>query len=293
VENLKGKTAVITGAAAGIGRALARALARKGVKLVLADRDAEGLLETAEIVNGLGAPALAVPTDVTKPDSVAKLAEKAFAEMGGVHLLCNNAGVLGRILPSWQQPLENWRWVFDVNVQGVVNGIHAFTPRMIEQDSEGYILNTGSVAGMITGPFFAPYNASKHAVVALSECLHHELRAMGSKVEVGVLCPGWVNTGLAAIEQKLPEELRAVNAKQEAAELVAAREKSVREMVASSIGPDEIAAIAVEAVEQGRFYIFPHPERKPDIESRMRDILAERLPAFPPRKLEDSDPEES
>jgi hypothetical protein len=102
-----------------------------------------------------------------------------------------------------------------------------------------------------------------------------------------------VNTGLAAIEQKLPEELRAVNAKQEAAELVAAREKSVREMVASSIGPDEIAAIAVEAVEQGRFYIFPHPERKPDIESRMRDILAERLPAFPPRKLEDSDPEES
>jgi NAD(P)-dependent dehydrogenase (short-subunit alcohol dehydrogenase family) len=287
VENLKGKTAVITGAAAGIGRAMAIAFARQGMHITLADRDADGLLETAEAINALGARAISVPTDVTKSESVVKLAETAFAEMGAVHLLCNNAGVLGRILPSWQQPLENWRWVFDVNVQGVINGIHAFVPRMIGQAAEGYVLNTGSIAGLITGPFFAPYNASKHAVVALSECLHHELRALGSKIEVGVLCPGWVNTGLAAIEQKLPEELRAVNEKEEAAAPVAAREKSVREMVASSLGPDEIADIVVQAVLEGRFYIFPNPERKPDIESRMRDILAERAPTFPPRKIED------
>lgn len=284
MKDLKGRTAVVTGAAAGIGRAMALAFARKGMKLVLADRDADGLLESAEAVSELGARALTVPTDVTKSADVEKLAKAAYEEMGAVHLLCNNAGVLGRILPSWQQPLENWRWVFDVNVQGVVNGIHAFVPRMIEQDSEAYVLNTGSVAGMITGPFFAPYNASKHAVVALSECLHHELRALDSKIEVGLLCPGWVNTGLAQIEEKLPEELRAVNRKEQAAEEVAAREASVREMVASSIGPDEIAQIVVEAVEQGRFYIFPHPERKADVESRMRDILAERIPAFPPRK---------
>ena len=287
MQDLKGKTAVVTGAGAGIGRAMATAFAREGMALVVADRDADGLLETAEAINELGGRALSVPTDVTKPADVEKLADAAFEEMGAVHLVCNNAGVLGRILPSWQQPLENWRWVFDVNVQGVVNGIHAFLPRMIEQDSEGYVLNTGSVAGMITGPFFAPYNASKHAVVALSECLHHELRALGAKVEVGVLCPGWVNTGLAQIEEKLPEELREVNEKQQAAEAVAARDASVREMVASSIGPDEIAEIVVEAVREGRFYIFPHPERKGDVESRMRDILAERIPAFPPRKVED------
>jgi NAD(P)-dependent dehydrogenase (short-subunit alcohol dehydrogenase family) len=286
MKELKGRTAVVTGAAAGIGRAMAYAFARKGMKLVLADRDAEGLLETAEGVNELGSRALAVPTDVTKGESVEKLAKAAYDEMGAVHLVCNNAGVLGRILPSWQQPLENWRWVFDVNVHGVVNGIRAFIPRMLEQGEDGYVLNTGSIAGMVTGPFFAPYNASKHAVVALTECLHHELRALGSKIEVGVLCPGWVNTGLADLEHKLPEELRGVNAKLEAAEKVAAREQSVREMVASSIGPDEIAALVVEAVEQGRFYVFPHPERKADVEARMRDILAEREPAFPPRKPE-------
>jgi NAD(P)-dependent dehydrogenase (short-subunit alcohol dehydrogenase family) len=287
VQELKGKTAVITGAAAGIGRAMAHAFAREGMKLVLADRDADGLLETAEAVSKRGGRALTVPTDVVKPDAVEKLAKAAFEETGGVHLLCNNAGVLGRILPSWQQPLENWRWVFDVNVQGVVNGIHAFVPRLLEQDTEAYILNTGSIAGFVTGPFFAPYNASKHAVVALSECLHHELRALGSKVEVGVLCPGWVNTDLAAIEKKMPDELKAVNAKEEAAGQVLAREKSVREMVASSIGPDEIAQIVVEGVRLGRFYIFPHPERKADIESRLRDALAERIPVFPPRKSDE------
>ncbi len=286
MQELKGKTAVVTGAAAGIGRAMAEAFARKGMRLVLADRDAEGLLGAAEAVSGLGARALSVPTDVTKAADVAKLAASAFDEMGAVHLLCNNAGVLGRILPSWQQPLENWRWVFDVNVQGVVNGIHAFLPRMIEQGEEGYVLNTGSIAGLITGPFFAPYNASKHAVVALSECLHHELRALGSRIEVGVLCPGWVNTGLAEIERKLPQELRALNAEEEAAEAVAARDASVREMIADSVSPTDIAAGVVDAVEQGRFYVFPHPERLADVESRMRDIVAARDPAFPPRPPE-------
>ena len=284
MQDLKGKTAVVTGAAAGIGLAMAEAFSREGMNIVLADLDRVNLDRAAARLTAAGPNALAVPTDVTKPEDLENLAAKAYERYGSVELLCNNAGVLGPILPSWQQPLENWRWVFDINVQGVVNGIHAFVPKMIEQEGESYVLNTGSIAGMITGPFFAPYNASKHAVVALSECLHHELRAVGAKVQVGVLCPGWVNTRLANTEEKLPAELASVNAAQKQAELVAEREKSVRQMVANSISPAEIAEIAVQAVKAGQFYIFPHPERKADVEARTSEILAEVIPSFPPKK---------
>lgn len=284
MHELKGKTAVVTGAAAGIGLAMAEAFSREGMNLVLADVDVTNLEQAALRLSAAGGQAIAVPTDVTKPEDLENLAAKAYERFGSVELLCNNAGVLGPILPSWQQPLENWRWVFDINVQGVVNGIHAFVPKMLEQEGASYVLNTGSIAGMITGPFFAPYNASKHAVVALSECLHHELRAVDAKVEVGVLCPGWVNTGLANTEEKLPADLAGVNASQKQAELVAERDKSVRKMVADSISPAEIAAIVVEAVKEGKFYIFPHPERKADVEARVSEIMAEAIPSFPPKK---------
>jgi NAD(P)-dependent dehydrogenase (short-subunit alcohol dehydrogenase family) len=280
---LEGKTAVVTGAAAGIGQALAKKFAAEGMKLVLADRDAKALEQTAAELRADGVDVLDLIVDVTAPAEVQALAAAAYERFGTVELLCNNAGVLGRILPIWEQPIENWEWVFDVNVKGVVNGLRAFVGRMIEQDSDAYVLNTGSIAGLITGPFFAPYNASKHAVVAISECLHHELRAVGSKVKVGVLCPGWVNTGLASLEAKLPDELQAVNASVTPAAAVRDRDLSVRRMVADSIGPDEIAEIVAQAVREERFYIFPHPERKADIEWRIEDLLAERLPAFGPR----------
>lgn len=271
----------MTGAAAGIGRAMALRFSRAGMNVVVADIDADG----ADAVAGeIGENALAVQADVTDPDSVEALAEAAYARFGSVELVCNNAGVLGRILPSWEQPAENWRWVFDVNVHGVVNGVRAFVPRMIAQDSDAYVLNTGSIAGMITGPFFAAYNASKHAVVALSECLHHELRQTGSKVRVGVLCPGWVNTGLADLDSKLPESLKDVNQALKASAAAAERDRGVRRMVADSISPEEIADIVHDAVLEDRFYIFPHPERKADVEARMRDILDEAVPEFPPKK---------
>ncbi|MEX2299912.1 MAG: SDR family NAD(P)-dependent oxidoreductase [Bryobacterales bacterium] len=282
MNELPGKTAVVTGAATGIGLAMARKFASLGMKVVLADRDATALEKTAAEFGQAGYTALAVECDVTVPADVERLAANAYEKFGSVDVLCNNAGVLGRILPSWQQPLENWKWVFDVNVQGVVNGIHHFVPRMIEQNTEAYVLNTGSVAGLITGPFFAPYNASKHAVVALSECLHHELRAMGTKVSVGVLCPGWVHTGLAKLEEKLPPELRAANAGIEPPAAAVARDQSVRQMVDAAISPAQIADLVAGAIRHNRFYIFPQPERKADVQSRMEDILAESIPVFPP-----------
>lgn len=282
MDNLSGKTAVVTGAATGIGLAMARKFASLGMRVVLGDRDAATLERAAAGLAQAGHAVVPVEADVTHPADVERLAVSAYGKFGSVDVLCNNAGVLGRILPSWQQPVENWKWVFDVNVMGVVNGIRCFVPRMIEQDSEAYVLNTGSIAGMISGPFFAPYNASKHAVVALSECLHHELRAMQAKVRVGVLCPGWVHTGLAKLEERLPADLRAANAGIEPPAAAAARDHSVRQMVDAAMSADEIADIVVEGIRGGRFYIFPQPERKADVQSRMEDIVAERAPVFPP-----------
>jgi NAD(P)-dependent dehydrogenase (short-subunit alcohol dehydrogenase family) len=282
VIEFRGKAAVVTGAGAGIGLALARKFASLGMRVALADRDGAAIEKVASELDRTGQPALAVETDVTRSADVERLARRVFQEFGSVDVLCNNAGVLGRILPSWQQPLENWKWVFDINVQGVVNGIHYFVPRMIEQDRPAYVLNTGSIAGLISGPFFAPYNASKHAVVALSECLHHELRAMQAKVRVGVLCPGWVHTNLARLEEKLPAELHAANAAVGTPPAAVARDQSVRQMVAAAISPEQVADLVVEAIREGRFYIFPQPERKADVRARMDDILEERIPVFPP-----------
>lgn len=282
MQSLKGRTAVVTGAAAGIGQAMVRRFAAEGMRVVVADIDEGGARRLAdELITG-GKEALAVRVDVTVPADLDRLADEAFDRFGSVDVLCNNAGVLGRVLESWKQPSENWRWVFDVNVHGVVDGVRAFLPRMLAQESGGYVLNTGSIAGLITGPFFAHYNASKHAVVAYSECLHHELRQIGSNVRVGVLCPGWVNTGLASLEQKLPAQLREANAGVEPAPLVLERDRGVRQMVSESVDPDRIAEIVVEAVREGRFYVFPHPERKADFEKRSEEILDEIEPRFPP-----------
>jgi NAD(P)-dependent dehydrogenase (short-subunit alcohol dehydrogenase family) len=282
MKDLEGKVAVVTGAAAGIGLAMADRFANEGMQVILADRDIGGAREAARALVDGGHKAQAIAVDVTVPGEVEQFADEVFRDYGNVHLLCNNAGVLGRIQASWEQPIENWRWVFDVNVLGVAHGVHYFVPRMVEAGEPGYVLNTGSVAGLLSGPFFAPYNASKHAVVAMSECLHHELRAAGSRIEVGVLCPGWVHTGLADFEDKAPDSVKQANANAAASKQAQERDVAVRKMVADSVGPERIADIVVEAVKEGRFYIFPHQERKADIRNRMETILEERIPSFGP-----------
>ncbi len=190
MDTIEDKVAVVTGAASGIGRALAGRFATEGAKVVLADVEVEALEKAAAEIEGTGAEVLAVPTDVSDGQAVEALRDAAVERFGAVHVVCNNAGVAsGGTL--WTATDEDWGWVLGVNLMGVVHGVQAFTPLMIEQ-GEGHIVNTASIAGMLAPPFMGIYNATKHAVVALSESLHGELALFAPGVGVSVLCPGWV-----------------------------------------------------------------------------------------------------
>jgi NAD(P)-dependent dehydrogenase (short-subunit alcohol dehydrogenase family) len=210
MQDLEGRVAVVTGGASGIGLALARRFASEGMRVVLGDVEQPALEKAvAELQEG-GADALGVPTDVTDPEQVEALALAAERQFGAIHIACNNAGVGAGGL-SWEAPLETWQWVIGVNLWGVVHGIRAFVPRIIEQ-SAGHVVNTASVAGLVAAPFMGPYNASKHAVVAISETLHHELALMAPHVKVSVLCPlaGFLANGLdpAAVADRVLDAVR-------------------------------------------------------------------------------------
>jgi NAD(P)-dependent dehydrogenase (short-subunit alcohol dehydrogenase family) len=269
--NLHGKIAVVTGAASGIGRELALACAAEGGHVALADVDEKGLAETARLLPP-GCESIQARCDVTKAGDLESLAARTYERFGAAHLLFNNAGV-AVAGPVWSAPLDEWKWVLDVNLMGVVHGIRAFVPRMLEAGTEGHVVNTASVAGLLSVPGSGVYCASKHAVVSLSECLFHDLRAARSALGVSVLCPAWVATGIADSERNRPAALAARNP------LAAPYEEAVRKAVASGrLSAAEVARITVDAVKANRFYVLPHQRIKASIESRMRDILDEREP---------------
>ena len=203
MKELKGKVAVITGAASGIGRALADRCVQEGMKAVLADVEVDALAKAEAGLKASGATVLAVPTDVSQARSVAALAQKTLEAFGAVHLLCNNAGV-GSEAAIWESTLEEWEWVMGVNLWGVIHGVRAFVPIMLAQDTECHIVNTASMAGLISGPGLGAYKVTKHAVVSLSETLHHELAERAAKVRVSVLCPGFVNTRIMESARNRP-----------------------------------------------------------------------------------------
>ena len=186
MKEFKGKVAVITGAASGIGRALADRCVQEGMKAVLADVEVEALAKTEASLKASGATVLAVQTDVSQARDVAALAQKTLEVFGAVHLLCNNAGV-GTEAAIWESTLEVWEWVMGVNLWGVIHGVHAFVPLMLAQDTECHIVNTASMAGLISGPGLGTYKVTKHAVVSLSETLHHELAERGKSQSLGAL----------------------------------------------------------------------------------------------------------
>ena len=270
MEIHRDQVAVITGAAGGLGLALARRCAARGLKLVLADLDRDGL-EVARRSLGEGVPCEARPTDVSRAEELEALAALAFGRFGRVHLLFNNAGV-GLAAPVAETSENDWRWVLGVNLWGVIHGIATFLPRLREQDCHSHIVNTASAAGFLAEPGMAAYSASKHAVVALSETLHRELQDAGSRVGVTVLCPAFFPSGITASERSRPPELaRRGPPSPSALAAQASVEKAVR---SGRLGADDIAALALAAVEAGDLHAFTHKRIRLGIEERLRRVLA-------------------
>ncbi|TAK68400.1 MAG: SDR family NAD(P)-dependent oxidoreductase [Dehalococcoidia bacterium] len=283
MEELRGKVAVITGAASGIGRAMAERFAAEGMKVVLADVEADALARAEAEMKAGGATVLAAVTDVSRAADVEALAGKTVDAFGAVHVLCNNAGVSPVMAAIWELTEADWQWVLGVNLWGVIHGIRAFVPIMLKQGSEGHIINTASAAGLVAGgPWWSTYGVSKHGVVNLSESLHRELAAAGSKVKVSVLCPAWVKTQLMDSDRNRPDALRNEpdHAPGASAPMAAMMEQAVRQFVVGGTDPSGIAALVVDAIRHEKFFIIPHPEWKEQIRARMEDILEERNPSI-------------
>jgi len=278
VKEFKGKVAVVTGAASGIGRAIAERLAAEGMTLVLADIEEQALAKAEGELKAKGATALAVPTDVSKAGDVEALAKKTLDAFGAVHVVCNNAGVAPPGGPMWERTVADWQWVLGANLWGVIHGIRTFIPIMRAQDTEGHIVNTASMAGLASAPWMGIYNVTKHAVVTLSETLYQELALMGVNVKVSVLCPAWVDTRLMDADRNRPAELQ--NPAQEAggAQPDPIREV-VRQLLATGLSPERVAEDVFKAIRDEKLYILTHPEFKEAIRTRMENILEERNPA--------------
>lgn len=203
MQEFNGRVAVVTGAASGIGYAMAGRFAAEGMRVALADIHGPSLDAAAERLRNAGAMVLAQQTDVSDAGAVEALAERVYGEWGAVHVLCNNAGVALQQGAVWEHSLESWRWITGINYWGVVHGVRSFVPRMLAKGEPGHVVNTASMAGMIAGSIGGgPYAATKHAVVAISESLYGELKRSGAAVSASVLCPGWVNTDIAAHSER-------------------------------------------------------------------------------------------
>ena len=278
MKEFKDKVAVVTGAASGIGFALADRFASVGMKVVLSDIEPVALEAAEKSLKSKGAPVLAVQCDVSKPEDIEALANQAYEKFGAVHVLCNNAGVgVGGL--SWEHSVEDWQWVLGVNLWGVIHGIRTFLPRMVALGTEGHVVNTASVAGLISSPYMAVYQATKHAVVSMTESLKMELDMTGSKISASVLCPGFVATKISDSERNRPTELKTDRSARETTQKEMIRELA-RQQVAAGIEPAEVAEMVLEAIRDDRFYVITHPRFKKLIRLRMENIVEGKTPRF-------------
>jgi NAD(P)-dependent dehydrogenase (short-subunit alcohol dehydrogenase family) len=278
MDDFEGKVAVVTGAASGIGLALADRLAREGMHVVLADVEPEPLdRAAAALADEFGADAvLAVLTDVRDELAVDALAAATFERFGTAHVVCNNAGVgVGGL--AWTVPADRWRWIVDVNLLSVAHGIRAFVPRMIEQ-GEGHVLNTASSAGILTGPGMSPYFATKHAVVALSESLYLDLQLTGASVGVSVLCPEFVRTRIAESERNRPADVAEMPGL--GGDDGPGLSDLLKSLIDGGLDPADVAGMVVDGIRADRFWILTHPTTVPAARRRWDAIAADGRPVF-------------
>ena len=281
MQDFSGRVAVITGGGGGFGREFARLAARLGMKLALADIEREALDEIVGELRGEGTSVFGEVVDVARADDVARLAERTYAEFGAVHLLFNNAGVgCGGLL--WENSEADWQWVLGVNLMGVVHGVRHFVPRMLSAEAQGvpgHVINTASIAGWVTPPLMGVYNVSKHAVVALSETLHHDLRLAGSRIGVSCLCPAFVPTGIAHSQRNRPQEM--ANLQPPTASMRLAQASLDKAVSSGRLTAAQVAQQTFEAIRADRFHVFTHPRILPAVEARLRAALDGAPPADP------------
>jgi len=271
--------AVVTGAGSGVGRALAEGAAAHGMRVVAADVEQPTLDEAVEHLVAGGAEAIGVPTDVSVADEVERLAATAYERFGAVHLLCNNAGVFsGGLL--WERTLRDWDWVLGVNLYGLVHGVRAFVPRLLEAGGPAHIVNTASMGGLVSAAYSGPYFTSKFAAVGLTECLAHDLAAAGAPIGVSVLVPSLVNTGIATSHRNRPERWTDRGRERTPDEefVLAAMHDST---TGAGMPPSEVAELVLDAVTHDRFWIPTKPSYHDQIRARHEDMQALRLPAAP------------
>jgi NAD(P)-dependent dehydrogenase (short-subunit alcohol dehydrogenase family) len=270
MQELAGKTAFVTGGGSGIGFALGRAFAQAGMKVMLADIEADVLAFAVKSLDNSGLNVRGVVCDVADSVSVERAANASYEAFGNVHVVCNNAGVAasGGIDDI---SLDNWRWVLDVNLMGVLHGIRTFLPHIRAHGEGGHIVNTASMAGMNSGLGFSPYVASKFAVVGMSEGLAAQLRPLG--IGVSVLCPGFVRTRIAESGRNRPERYGTTQTPDPGspAGMLLAR---ISEFVQSGLDPSDVAARVLAAIRDNELYVFTHPEMRVEVEDRFAAILA-------------------
>ena len=270
MRELAGKTAFVTGAAAGIGLAMGCAFAQAGMKVMIADIEQDALSAAVASLQTISPDVSGTLCDVADAGSVERAAQAAFAAFGHVHVVCNNAGVAaGGGIDHIS--LDNWRWVIDVNLMGVLHGIRSFLPHIRGHGEGGHFVNTASMAGMQTGLGFSPYGASKFAVVSMSEGLHLQLKPHG--IGVSVLCPSYVRTGIGNSGRNRPERYGAAQPLDPASP-AAAMVAEIAKNLQAGLDPADVAARVLAAIRDDQLYVFTHPGMRAEVEDRFAAILA-------------------